>query len=171
MTVGRLAQPKESKVPPDSEIRDPPLPSETNVISLISLVSFLFCFLEITTDASGLTEGLLFLLTIGFGFLSPTPCKLYLEINLMILFSTGMSIIDVSGVLSSLGFMISKDEIAVLWGHCRPQGRCAVGAVAACPRLLRRCPVFSILFHEPTHPLTFLVPVLSRIMGNLLHKM
>ena len=92
-------------------------------------------FLKLTTDAPGLMEGNFFLSAIGFGLLPPAP-KLYSEINLMVLFSTGMFLVGVSGVLSSLGLAISKDKIATPGGHCQPQGRCAVWAVATCPDFL-----------------------------------
>lgn len=70
-----------------------------------------FFFLKLTTDAPGLMEGNFFLSAIGFGLLSPAP-KLYSEIKLTVLFSTGMFLVGVSGVLSSLGLVISKDKIA-----------------------------------------------------------
>lgn len=110
-------------MPSDSKIRDPPLSLEINVIILITLVSFFF--LKLTTDAPGLMEGNFFLSAIGFGLQPPAP-KLYSEIKLTVLFSTGMFLVGVSGVLSSLGLAISKDKIATPGGHCQPQGRCAV---------------------------------------------
>lgn len=155
-------------MPSDSKIRDPPLSLEINVIILITLVSFFF--LKLTTDAPGLMEGNFFLSAIGFGLLPPAP-KLYSEINLTVLFSTGMFLVGVSGVLSSLGLVISKDKIATPGGALSaPREVCRVSS-GHMPRFPRKFPVFSVLFHKPMSTLMSSVHALSRITCNLLHKM